>query len=218
MTLFRAGTLGLGCMLLVACNSSTNTAYQTISLAISGPQSTITTDVINRLGKPALIARLGQNEALLVLAARYNSTAEWHGPNQLLVTRNGRLVQSAGAPDNSDILAPLVSNDPFLTDLRTLRDGDEVTRLVDYPKRYLTGLPQHALYTFGKVEPIEIMGVTRSLQRINETIHVPALGFDAENVYWMEPETGKVLASLQHLYPGQPALSLTEVSPSGVQP
>lgn len=214
----RSGMLCLSCMLLVACNSSTNTAYQTINLAIKGPESTITTDVINRLGKTGLIVRLGNAEALLVLAARYNNTAEWHGPNQLLVTRNGRLVQSAGAPDNADLIAPLAANDPFLADLRKLRDGQEITRQVDYPKRFLTGLPQHARYTLGSIESIEIMGVPRSLQRINEAITMPTLGFKATNTYWMEPETGKVLASAQHLTPDQPALSLTEVSPAGAQP
>lgn len=216
--LLSAGVLCLGAVLVVGCNSMTSTAYQTINLAIRGADSSITTDMINRLGKTALIARLGQAEALLVLAGRSGVTSEWHGPSQFLVTRNGRLVQSAGSPDNSDLLAPLAADDPFLGDLRLLQDGQQLTRVVDYPKRFLTGLPQHARYTLGPVESVDIMGVERTLQRIDEAIDMPTLNFRATNYYWMAPESGQVLASAQHLTPDQPALYLTEVSPTGGQP
>lgn len=215
--LLITGTLCLAAA-LAGCNSWTNTSYQTIKLAIGGPESVITADLINRIGQTGLVARMGQGEALLVLAARYGATSEWHGPSQFLVTHNGKLIQTVGAPDQSDLLTTLADSDPFSGDLRTVQDGREVTRSIDFPERYMTGLPQHARYTVGPVEAIEIMGQDRDLQRLEESIEMPTLDFRATNYYWIDPATGNVLASTQHLTPDQPPLYLTEVSPTGGQP
>lgn len=215
--LLRAGACGLAGLLLAGCSPIAATSYDTLKLAISGPESVVTTELINTLARPALIARMGNSEALLVRASRYRLTSEWHGAEQGLVTRNGRLIQTAGVPENADILAPLLPDDPFLGDLREA-DGVEVTRLIDLPDRYLTGLPQQANYRVGPLESLEIMGVDRQLQRIEETIRMPALSLKATNYYWLDPASGQVVASKQHLVPELPPLFLTEVAPAGSPP
>lgn len=211
--LAHAGALCLAALLLAGCNSTTGTAYRTISLAISGPESIITPEQVNRLGRPGLLANFGVSETLLVQAGRSGSFAEWHGPEQMLVTHNGRLVQTAGIPEQGDVLAPLLRDDPFLGDLRTLTDGQEVTRLVDMPVRFLSNLPQHARYRFGPVEAVDIMGVEHQLQRIDEALSMPSIGFKTTNYYWIDPDNGAVLASAQHLAEDLPVLYLTELLP-----
>ena len=196
-----AGALCVIALVLAGCNSSTSTAYRTLSLAISGPESSISAEQVNRLGRPN----------------RAGTWAEWHGPQQMLVTRNGRLVQTAGIPDKGDVLAPLLPDDPFLGDLRSL-NGQEITRNIDMPARFLTNIPQHARYRTGPMEMIEIMGVERELQRVDEAITMPSIGFSTINYYWVDPATGTVLASAQHLADDLPVLYLTEVVPSTVEP
>lgn len=215
--LAHAGALCLAALVLAGCNSTTSTAYRTINLAISGPESSITAEQVNRLGRPGLLATFGFSETLLVLANRSGDFAEWHGPEQMLVTRNGRLVQSAGIPEKGDVLAPLLRDDPFLTDLRTLKDGREVTRRIDMPARFLTNIPQHARYRTGPVETIDIMGVERELQRVDEAVSMPSIDFSTTNYYWIDPATGAVLASAQHLAEDLPVLYLTEVTPTDVE-
>tara|TARA_R110000796_G_scaffold54365_1_gene127162 strand:- start:19769 stop:20431 length:663 start_codon:yes stop_codon:yes gene_type:complete len=212
-----AGALCVIALVLAGCNSSTSTAYRTLSLAISGPESSISAEQVNRLGRPGLLATYGLSETLLVLANRAGTWAEWHGPQQMLVTRNGRLVQTAGIPDKGDVLAPLLPDDPFLGDLRSL-NGQEITRNIDMPARFLTNIPQHARYRTGPMEMIEIMGVERELQRVDEAITMPSIGFSTINYYWVDPATGTVLASAQHLADDLPVLYLTEVVPSTVEP
>jgi len=203
--------------MLAGCNSMTATSYQTIRLAVSGPDSVITTDAINRLDRPGLIARMGLTEALLVQAAQYGESREWHGREQAFVTRNGRLVQTAGLPEDSDILAPLLPDDPFLGDMRAA-GGVAVTRLVDMPDRYLTGIPQQAEYTLGELEAVQVMGSERQLQRVEELIRMPTLGWKETNLYWLDPADGRVIASRQFLAPELPPLFLTEVQPAGSAP
>lgn len=215
--LLRSGACCLAGLMLAGCNSMTATSYDTLRLAISGPESVITTDVVNNLGRPSLIARMAQSEALLVRASQYQLISEWQGREQALVTQNGRLIQTAGVPENGDLIAPLLPNDPFLGDLREA-DGVEVTRLVDMPDRYLTGVPQQARYKVRKLETIEVMGEERQLQRIDERIRMPALGISETNLYWVDPDNGRVIASRQFLVPELPPLFLTEVTPAGGQP
>tara|TARA_R110001599_G_scaffold45587_2_gene134652 strand:+ start:1064 stop:1729 length:666 start_codon:yes stop_codon:yes gene_type:complete len=213
INLAHAGALCLAALVLAGCNSTTSTAYRTINLAISGPESSITAAQVNRIGRPGLLATFGLSETLLVQAGRSGTFVEWHGPAQMLVTHNGRLVQSAGVPEQGDILAPLLRNDPFLGDLRALANGYEVTRNIDMPARFLTNIPQHARYRSGPVETIDIMGVERELQRVDEAISMPSIDFKTTNYYWIDPASGAVLASAQHLAPDLPVLYLTEVTP-----
>ncbi|SDR99242.1 Group 4 capsule polysaccharide lipoprotein gfcB, YjbF [Halopseudomonas xinjiangensis] len=217
-TLSRAAACCAASLWLAGCSSLGTTSYETIRIAVLGPQAQITTEHVNQLTVPALVARLGQSEALLLLASRQQAVAEWHGVDQHLVTCNGKLMHSAGLPAEADVLVALAENDPFLGDLRNLVDGLIVTRLVDYPARYLTGVPQHATYSLGPSETLEIMGQQVELQRVDEAVSMPALGFKADNRYWYDPADGRVIASAQHVAPGLPELFLTEAIPAGAQP
>ncbi|MEH6499689.1 MAG: YjbF family lipoprotein [Pseudoalteromonas distincta] len=212
--LLRMGALTLICSSAVGCNSMTANAYDTLRIAVQGPESQVSTGTINRLGQPALVVQLGQSEALMVQASASSSRAEWHGSHQMMVTRQGRVVQTAGMPEASDVIAPLLEDDPFLGDLRALAERTEVTRLVDMPKLYLSALPQHARYTRGPVQEREIMGELITLQRIDERISIPAISFSATNQYWVDPATGAVLASVQHISPELAPLVITHVKPN----
>lgn len=200
---------------LTGCNSLTTTSVETLKVALRGPAPVVTASYVESLGKPVLVANLNQSEALLVVAADNDGLTEWHGLAQALVTHNGRVVQSAGLPAGGDIAAPLLADDPFINDLRKLLAGHQVTRLVDLPKRYLTAVPQHARYTPGAMESVDMLGTSRSLLRIDEAISMPTLDFKATNTYWIDPETGKVLASTQHLAPQLPVMRLLEIRQPG---
>ena len=210
----RLGACCLAALLLPGCNSLTNDSYETLKLAISRPEPLVTAEYVNQLDRPALVVRLAQSEALLVRAAETRGVAEWHGLEQMLVTHNGRVIQGAGLPETSNLIAPLAPNDPFDGDLRNICQG-EVVRLVDYPDRYLTGIPQIATYELGRLEMVELMGEELQLQRLDEHVSMPAIDFVTTNSYWFDLASGRVISSVQQLAPGLPPMSLTEVRPAG---
>jgi len=199
-----------------ACNSFSGDALNTMRLAISGPESVVTVDKVNTLSGPALAARLGAAEAMLVSTGTGTGIVEWYGNTEMLLTQHGRVIKTAGLP--ADFIAPLAANDPFQTGLLSVADGTEVVRIVDYPARYQTGLRQHARYKRGRMETIEYMGKSQELQRVEEYIHMPELGFKATNRYWVEPDTGLVRRSIQHVAPDLPPLQLTLLKTAGGQP
>lgn len=203
---------------LAGCSPFAATSYETLQLAVLGQPSQISAEYVHRLNRPALIVQAGQSEALMLLASRHGAISEWHGLDQHLVARNGKLVHSAGLPAEADITVAAAAAEPFEGDLRTLTNGFEVVRLVDYPARYLTGVPQRATYERGPLEQLEVMGRSVELMRLDETVSSPILDFKAVNHYWLDPQTGRVIASEQTLAPGLPALFLTEVAPPGVTP
>lgn len=200
-------TLSMAIFGLAGCNSLSGDSLATLRLAITGPDSAIPAERINAVDAPVLVAELGVAEAMLVSPGPLADQTEWHGVSEMLSTHGGRLVLSAGLP--VDLIAPLAADDPFRTGLHRLVDGTNITRLVDYPALYLTGLHQHARYRIGRVESVTLKDTQHQLLRIDEKIHMPELEFRATNHYWIEPETGLVRHSVQHVAPDLPPLRLT---------
>lgn len=217
-TFLHRVALGVAVIGLAGCNSLSGDAVDTIRLAVSGPTSDISVERVNAVDAPVLLAEMGVAEAMLVSPQRQGTgLVEWHGLSEMLLTHHGRLIQTAGLP--VDLLSPrLTADDPFALGLHLIPDGLEVARLVDYPAQHQTGLRQYARYQRGRMEAITFMGTSHELLRINETIHMPELGFKATNQYWVEPESGLVRHSVQHIAPDMPALRLTLVKIKGEQP
>lgn len=214
-TLSQIALLGITMAGLVGCNTWPGDAVSTLKVAVSGPDSALTMERVNTIDAPVLLAELGVAEALLVSPGSATGLTEWHGRTEMLLTHGGRVVQTAGLP--ADVIAPLASNDPFKEGLLDAADGLEVLRFVDYPALYQTGLRQHARYKRGKVESIEFMGGSHQLLRIDEAIRMPELNFKAVNQYWVEPDSGLVRYSVQHIAPDLPPLRLTLVKLQGSQ-
>lgn len=215
-TIFRTVVLGMAMAGVTGCNSLSGDALETMRLAISGPESPITVDKVRAINGPALAVRLGAAEAVLVSNGTGTGLVEWYGNTEMLLTQHGRVTRTAGLP--ADVIAPLVAGDPFNAGLLNMADGTEVVRLVDYPAQYQTGLRQHARYQRGPIEAIEYMGQRHQLQRVDEHIRMPELGFKATNHYWLEPDTGLVRRSVQYFAPDLPPLQLTLLKTAGGQP
>lgn len=207
--------LGVAITGLAGCNSLTGDAYDTLKLAYSGPEPAVKVEHVQAVNQPVLIVEFGVADAMLVSQGQSTGLVEWYGITEMFLTHGGRIVQTAGLP--VDPIAPLVADDPFLLGLHTITDGMEVERLVDYPALYQTGLRQQARYRIGKIESITFMGSSHQLLRIDEHIRMPELNYRATNHYWIEPHSGLVRHSLQHIAPDLPPLRLTLAKTQGTE-
>lgn len=219
MNLFiRRGLLALAVACLPACNSMTATSIETLNLAIRGKANEISMEHIRSVKADSLFIQAGASEGLFVAPDRSGERVNWYGLTEQLQTDHGRLTQLLGV--ESDVLMPLVPNDPFITGLMQVTDGTQVVRRVDYPLAYQTGLEQHATYQRGPVERIDILGTLHNLQRIDETIWMPQLNYKTTNYYWLDMPTGRVRRSVQHLSPKLPAMdvTLTRLPAAGATP
>ena len=209
----RAGLLSLIVLSLAGCNSMTQTSVENLTLAIRGPAPLLTVDEVNRIGRSILLVNYQQSQSTLGSPAPEQAVAEWHGLQQMLVLHNGRLIQSAGLPEDADMTQTLKADDPFVTGLLQVSDGQMVERQVDFPRRYLTGLRQTATYRRAGEERLTLMGQERQVVRIDERVRMPELGFSTTNRYWLDPASGQVLRSQQTLLPDTSPLIITLLQP-----
>jgi hypothetical protein len=200
-SLVLAALLGLG-----GCNSMTATAVDSIKLAVKGKVNTVPPERADNPRADTLLVSAGAAEALYVAPRNSSGQIQWRGITEQLETDGGRITQLLGMP--IEVLAPLEQEDPLREGLMTLPNGTQVTRYVDYPLSYQTGLTQQATYTHGPLETMNIFGRSQTLQRIDEQIWMPQIKYSAVNYYWVDPATGGVRRSLQYLAPGLPAFDL----------
>jgi len=213
--LYRRGLLALLFLALGGCNSLTATTIETINLAVKGDLNKITLEQITAIEADSLLIKAGQAEGLYVRQDAQGSRIDWLGVTENVQTDHGRLTQLVGYGD--DVVAPLNQDDPFTLGLLTVADGTQVLRHVDYPLAYQTELQQYATYKQGPYETIQVLDQLIALQRVDERIWMPQLGYKTTNYYWLDPQTGLIRRSIQHLSPKMPPLDVTLVRPPALE-
>lgn len=210
----RAAALALGLLALSGCNSLTSDSVNSFRLLLDNDRNKIPAERVNNSRADTLLISAAGAQGLFIAPAGSVGAIQWRGVTEQLETHNGRITQLVGM--SVDVLAPLNDNDPLTNDLQHIADGTEVVRSVDYPLTYQTGLQQVATYRRG---PLEAIG-TQTYQRIDEHIRMPQIHYQATNYYWVDPTSGRVRRSIQHLAPGLPTFDLlfTHQPPRGSQP
>lgn len=119
---------------------------------------------------------------------------------QVLLIRNGLVVRSVGLGLNLDGTR-FEGESPFKRGLQQLPDGYHSTRWIDLYQGNRVGVAVHSRFIRQSIETITILEKDYALQRIDERINIPELGFHATNRFWIRLDDGLVLQSEQHLTP-----------------
>jgi len=130
---------------------------------------------------------------------------------QVLLIRDGLVVRSVGLEPSLDGTR-FDGDSPFKRGLQQITDGETSTRWIDIYKGEQIGLALNSRFRRKGLETVTILGQPHVLQRIDEAIEIPALGFSATNRFWVRPDNGLVLQSEQHLTP-ELALKIVHLRP-----
>ncbi|UXL40884.1 YjbF family lipoprotein [Pseudomonas fragi] len=130
---------------------------------------------------------------------------------QVLLMRDGLVVRSVGLEPSLDGTR-FDGDSPFKRGLQRITDGETSTRWIDIYKGEQVGLALNSRFRRKGLETVTILGQPHVLQRIDEAIEIPALGFSATNRFWVRPDNGLVLQSEQHLTP-ELALKIVHLRP-----
>ena len=130
---------------------------------------------------------------------------------QVLLMRDGLVVRSVGLEPSLDGTR-FDGESPFKRGLQYIVDGDTSTRWIDIYKGDQVGLAVNSRFRRKGLETVTILGQPHALQRIDEAIEIPALGFSATNRFWVRPDDGLVLQSEQYLTP-ELALKIVHLRP-----
>ncbi len=141
------------------------------------------------------------SEAVLAKVRQQGDLQFWVASGkQVLLMRDGLVVRSIGLTQSLDGTRFDVES-PFKKGLQHLADGETSTRWIDLYQDKQIGLRVNSRFNRKGLETVTILDHPYVLQRIDEHISIPALGFNATNHFWIRPDDGLILQSEQHLTP-----------------
>ncbi|HXG29835.1 MAG TPA: YjbF family lipoprotein [Nevskiales bacterium] len=161
---------------------------------------------IEALRVPCIGVTVGETLPGVMFLTRYEAdhALRWESSNRIsLVTRRGRIVATHGL--RRDLAATrFATEDPLLESAPPARAG--LTRQVDLvPGDHRDVVYRSTLEAVGE-EFVTVLERTHRTVRITEVLTVRRWQWRALNTYWLEPDSGTVIRSIQHLAPDSPPI------------
>lgn len=171
---------------------------------------------IDRIPYASMAAKLGRSpRSLLILSQFDRDRLHWVSADRVaIVTRHGRVVQTASLPDpirQTRFPVP----DPIAPDTPFPQTGETALRTVDRSQGDWYGLPVECRYELGGRERIDLQGAVHDTRHVIEQCRADLVGWRFTNEFWIDEDTGFVWKSIQHLSPDYRPIELWMVRPPG---
>jgi hypothetical protein len=165
-------------------------------------------------GRALMAARVADGpELAMILAEGAGGGEQWLAPGPfVLALRAGRVTRTVNLPGRD--LRGVVDEtpDPLLRPER-LGAAQAYRRRLQVAGSPPGGLVVESQLVAEGTEAVRVpgLGTSRTLRRVRETgrgLEGPVAGWRFENLFWLDPASGRVLASRQDPLPGAPTLAL----------
>lgn len=208
--------LSLGGLAASGCSSTPalQLAAQSLGIGQGASPYPVTRAQVDASPYAQISARFGNLPRAIMVLSQYDGDARhWTSVNHVvLVTRNGRLIQTAGLErDLKRTREP--ADDPLGPGLHRLSGrAGPYRRYVDVAPADNV-LPVDVEYFSEGSEEIEILERRHATVRVREKISVAAWNWRADNTYWADSATGFVWRSEQRFCPELAALEMEVLKP-----
>lgn len=199
-----AGACALACA-VAGCSSSGNSSwselYQTAKLSIKGGEHPTLFQQASSLPYASLGVKFGGNdEQMLILAQQTPSSRLWTSAARIvLVTRNGRIIRTAGLRYNLDS-TNFVSRDPLTRPDERNGSADYITHIANFYDIDEFSVPIHCRLNSRGSSPVTILGKSIATDRLDEICSCPELDWSYTNSFWIGKD-GFVWKSIQYVHP-----------------
>lgn len=197
--------------MLAACGDSPalSIARSMKSSIAPSEKSNITAQQVADIPYASLLAKIGSGPlSTLILGKVEGEYLHWFSADRaVIVTRNGRVIKTAGLPQNLSSSRPL--------------DADPLDSLANlsapaYPHRRQVDISPGGIYgailTLRLVpvgtETIEILGQSHNTVVFTEEGEGDGLKWSFRNAYWCDRDTGFIWKSIQNYVPSAPPLEI----------
>ncbi len=216
--IFRAAAV-VTLLTLVGCSQKIADISSTVQVAALGYKDVaITKKQITALPYAAIQFKWGDGPRVLsALAFAEGDELKWITQDKaMVVTQHGRLVRTAGFAYDVTYTANL-NHDPLPNLLNLWQQGSfEALRwstVHDYQPGYYSGYQALSRFKHQGNERVTILEKSVNLVKFTEQVIYPKLNVKQENTFWLSPDTGKVIKSIQFIGPGLPAVEITLLKP-----
>jgi len=208
---------GLLALPIAACDNITiaQNITRAVRFSVLGvPDFSISRDAVTSLPYASVAAKIGKGpRSLLILWRRERDDLHWlSADNAALVTRGGRIVKTAGLPENIRDTV-FTGPDPVATGLHENAHGLTATRALDLdPGQY--GLSIRSNFAVNGPRQVTITEIQFDTILVTERNIARTLNWSFNNQYWVDPADGFVWKSRQHIARGFPPVILEMLKPA----
>ena len=192
----------VACLLLCGCNPLMKASVDTFKSTLSSVEPLqLTAADVAAVPYAQIKVTTPSSEGVMAKLRQQGDLQFWVASGkQVLMMRNGLVVRSVGLDPALDGTR-FDGESPFKRGLQHVTDGERSTRWIDLYQGKRVGLAVNSRFSRKGLEKVTIVDQPYVLQRIDEQIEIPALGFSGTNRFWIRPEDGVILQSQQYLSP-----------------
>jgi Group 4 capsule polysaccharide lipoprotein gfcB, YjbF len=144
----------------------------------------------------------GGSQNLLVLASDTGGDLLWTARSKVVIlTHDGRILRSVGLAHDVTAVTP-GSGQALPTPAAALRGRVSSERFADFPDISAYGVALRCITSSSGAETVAILGSVMRLVRVNESCRSTSPAWTFMDSYWVNPDSGLVWRSLQHIHPG----------------
>ncbi|WP_221930931.1 YjbF family lipoprotein [Telmatospirillum sp. J64-1] len=168
----------------------------------------------------SMSAKAGSGPLSVIVLGRIDGRdLHWFSADRAaIITRGGRLVATAGFPQNlrhtQNLEQDPIANQHPVTGLPSLSEA-KTRRMVDLEYENRFGVPIRSRFEIQGETAINIHGLSHNVTEVREYCDAESFQWSFENRFWQD-KTGFTWMSVQHFLPDTPAIELAVLKPAAV--
>ena len=180
------------------------------------PDVPVTRAAIEQQPYAAIRARMGRSGRVIMILGRYDGPdLHWISADHVAIaTREGRIVESAGLPENLKNTI-FIGPDPVAAAAHRWDSPVKTRRLIDIEPGANYGITVISTIERIAVEEIQILDFRYETVVLRESAYAAELDWSFENYFWVDMKTGFVWKSVQHVAPSLLPLEFDILKPAG---